>query len=95
MRNLRRSYRKSTLSRLLRCTLHFRNGHSRPSRFARNATYDRSCLKADIRWAPTELLLEIETPNACPMASFTMKHASLCSSIVQGGEKRRAAGMER
>ena len=35
-------------------------GHSRLSRLARNATYDRSCLKADIRRAATELLLEIE-----------------------------------
>ncbi len=28
----------------------------------------------------------------CPVASFTMKHASLCSSITQGGGKRRAGG---
>jgi hypothetical protein len=29
-----------------------------------------------------------------PVASFTMKHALLCSSTIQGGGKRRAAGME-
>ncbi len=27
------------------------------------------------------------------MASFTMKHALLCSSIVQDGGKRRGAGV--
>ncbi len=36
-------------------------GHSRPSRPARNATYDRSCPKADIR-SPTGLVLEM-LPN--------------------------------
>src|ERR1039457_1162043 len=41
-------------------------GHSRPSRLARNATYDRSCLKADIRRAPTRLLLEIEIAEHLP-----------------------------
>ncbi len=35
-------------------------GHERPSRLPRNAPYDRSCLKADIRRAPTELLLEMK-----------------------------------
>jgi hypothetical protein len=29
----------------------------------------------------------------CPVASFTMKHALLCSSTIQGGGKRRAEGM--
>ncbi len=35
-------------------------------------------------------------PSAWPIASLTMKHASLCSSIVQGGGggKRRAADFE-
>ncbi len=28
----------------------------------------------------------------CPVASFTMKHAWLCSSIVQGDGKWRAGG---
>jgi hypothetical protein len=28
-------------------------------------------------------------PSACPVASFTMKHASLCSSTIHGGGKRR------
>jgi hypothetical protein len=27
------------------------------------------------------------------VASFTMKHALLCSSTIQGGGKRRGAGM--
>jgi len=49
--------------------------------------------EADIRRAPTELLLEIETPNACPVASLTMKHGLLFSSAIQGGGKRRAVGM--
>jgi hypothetical protein len=40
--------------------------HSRPSRLARNATYDRSCLKADMRRAPTRLLLEIEIAERLP-----------------------------
>ena len=41
-------------------------GHSRPSRLARKATYDRSCLKADIRRAPTGLVLEVEIPERLP-----------------------------
>ena len=44
------------------------HGHSRPSRPARNATYDRSCLKADIRRAPTRLVLEIEIHERLPGA---------------------------
>jgi hypothetical protein len=36
------------------------HGHSRPSRRARNATYDRSCLKADIRRAALRLVVEVE-----------------------------------
>jgi len=43
-----------------------RYGQSRPSRLARNATYDRSCLKADIRRAPTGLFLEIEIAERLP-----------------------------
>ena len=68
-------------------------GHSRPSRFARNATYDRSCPKADIR-APTGLVLEIEIPKRLPVLSRTMKHASLRSSTIQGGGKRRTEDVE-
>jgi len=41
-------------------------GHSRPSRLARNATYDRSCLKADIRRAPTGLVFEVEIAERLP-----------------------------
>jgi hypothetical protein len=41
-------------------------GHSRPSRLARKATHDRSCLKADIRRASTGLVLEIEIPERLP-----------------------------
>ena len=41
-------------------------GHLRPSRLARNATYDRSCLKADIRRPPTGLILEIEIAQRLP-----------------------------
>jgi hypothetical protein len=36
------------------------SGHSRPSRLARNATYDRSCLKADIRRAALRVVVEVE-----------------------------------
>ncbi|MGO9684993.1 MAG: hypothetical protein ACLPTZ_20865 [Beijerinckiaceae bacterium] len=43
-------------------------GHSRPSRLPRNATYDRSCLKADIRRPPTGLVLEIEIRERLPGA---------------------------
>jgi hypothetical protein len=31
--------------------------------------------------------------SAWPVAAFTLKHTSLCSSIVQGGRKRRATGI--
>jgi hypothetical protein len=31
--------------------------------------------------------------SACPVASFTMKHALLCSSMIQGGGKRRMGVM--
>jgi hypothetical protein len=41
-------------------------GHLRPSRLARNAIYDRSCLKADIRRPPTGLILEIEIAQRLP-----------------------------
>jgi hypothetical protein len=34
--------------------------NSRPSRLARNATYDRSCLKAGIRRAALRLVVEVE-----------------------------------
>ena len=30
---------------------------------------------------------------ACPVASFTMKHALLCSSTIHGGGKRRVGVM--
>jgi hypothetical protein len=41
-------------------------GHSRPSCLARKATYDRSCLKPDIRRAPTRLVLETQVAERLP-----------------------------
>jgi hypothetical protein len=41
-------------------------GHSRPSRLARKATYDRSCLKADIRRAALRLVVEVEITERLP-----------------------------
>jgi hypothetical protein len=56
------------------------------------------------RWASsvnassvTGISLTLTTVNfsAYPVASFTMKHALLCSSMIQGGGKRRADGIGR
>ena len=35
------------------------------------------------------LILKIEIAERLPGGSFTMKHASLCSSMIQGGEAAR------
>ena len=46
--------------------------------------------EADIRRAPTGLVLEIEIPERLPGGVLhAMKHASLCSLSVQDGGKRR------
>jgi hypothetical protein len=70
-------------------------GHSRPSRLARNATYDGSCLKADIRRAPTGLVLEVEVAEGLAGGVLHDEARVVCSSTMQGGGKRRAEGMER
>jgi len=41
------------------------------------------------------IIMVILSQRTCPVASFTMKHALLCSSTIQGGGKRRGDGMGR
>jgi hypothetical protein len=64
-------------------------GHSRPSRLARNPTYDRSCLKADIRRAPTGLLLEIEIPERLP--GGVLHHEARIVVLLDRPGRREAA----
>jgi len=45
------------------------------------------------RRAPTGLVLEVEIAERLAGGSLTMKHASLCSSTIQGGGKRRMGVM--
>jgi hypothetical protein len=41
-------------------------GHLRPSHLARKVTYDRSCLKADIRQAALRFVVKVEIAERLP-----------------------------
>ncbi len=69
-------------------------GHSRPSRLARNAPYDRSCFEADIRRAPTELLLKIKIGER-PPAGVLHDEAGVVALFDGPGRRERAEGMGR